>query len=253
MIGENDIGWASADAYFAAIRPDTHGNAIIVFDYSGPHDWPSVAATAALGLIHGEQGGNFTDSLILAQGTSATAGRWGDYSGAAIDPTNSDIIWTAGQVADNLGDVRSDSQYRWASHIDATSVASALSSLPNEVYPGTIYLGRTSQRQRIQIRPSGGGAHLYNVWVTMRMRCRRGGFDSVAFQLPNETRKAISTRGSFSTSVHYRADRYAYSYVFSIEGRFRNSYGVRGTLRAGERTRRRGLCASGKVRYYAHT
>jgi hypothetical protein len=254
LTGENDVGWSSADAYYGALRPDSHGNAIIVFDYSGPRDWPSVAVTAALGPIQGEQGGTFTDSVILAEGTSPTADRWGDYSGAAIDPTNPDVIWTAGQVADNFGDQTAGAPYRWATHIDAASVTAALSALPNEVYPGWIYRGRTSQRQRIQIRPSGGGAHIYNAWATVHMPCRR---DNVylydTFQIPNETRKAISNTGWFSTSARYGADRYAHGYWFSINGRFVNSNSVSGTLRAGASARLYGRCASGPVRYSAHT
>jgi hypothetical protein len=252
LIGENDIGTASEDAYFAAIRPDSHGNAIIVLDYSGPHDWPSVAVTAAIGPVEGEEGGNFTQPLILAQGTSPAVERWGDYTGAAIDPTDPDIIWTAGQVADNFGDLTADAPARWATHIDAVSMTSALTSLPNEVYAGVIYRGHTRQHQTIQIRPSGGGAHIYNVWATVRMRCRRGGYDTVRFQLPNETRKTISTHGSFSTSAHYGAGRYAHSYSFSITGRFSDSYDVIGSLRASERDKKYGLCSSGPVSFSAH-
>jgi len=252
LIGENDIGWRSADAYYAAIRPDSHGNAIIVFDYSGPHDWPSVAVTAALGPIQGEQGGTFTDAINLALGTSPTVERWGDYSGAAIDPTNPDVIWTAGQVADNFGDRSLYAPERWATHIDAVSVSSALSALPAEVYPGVIYRGRTRQGKPIQIRPS-GGTHIYNVWATVRMPCRRGGYDTLTFQLPRETPKPVTGTGWFQTSARWGADKYAYGYSFSISGRFRDSYSVTGTLSASVRDRTYGLCTSGRVRYSAHT
>jgi hypothetical protein len=249
--GENDIGWPTADAYYGALRPDSHGNAIIVFDYSGSHTWPSVAVTAALGPISGEQGGRFTNAVILASGTSPTVERWGDYSGAAIDPTNPSVVWTAGQVADGLG--RPGPRYNWATHIDAVSVTSALSFLPNEVYPGVMYRGRTSQRQKIKIQPSGGGAHIYNVWATVHMPCQRGGYDSITFQLPRETQKTISTSGRFQTHARYGPDRYAYGYSFSISGRFWNAYSVKGTLSATEHDRKYGRCASGPVPYSART
>lgn len=252
LIGENDIGWPSADAYYAAIRPDTHGNAIIVFDYSGPRDWPSVAVTAAIGPVQGEQGGTFTDAINLAVGTSPTVERWGDYSGAAIDPTNPDVVWTAGQVADNLGDRSQNAPEHWATHIDAVSVLSSLSALPAEVYPGVSYHGRTGQRKPIQIRPS-GGAHIDTVWATVRMSCQRGGYDTVAFQLPNESHRPVTASGWFQTTTRFGADKYAYGYSFSITGRFRDSYSVTGTLHASERDRRYGPCASGRVRYSAHT
>jgi hypothetical protein len=254
LTGENDIGFPNGDTYYAAIRPDTHGNAIILFGYSSLHDWPSVAVTAAIGPIVGEQGGNFISPVILAEGTAPTTSRWGDYSGAAIDPTNPDVIWTAGQVADNFGDTSSGAPYRWATHIDAVSIVdSTLSSLPDEVYGGVIYRGRTRQHQRIKIRPSGGGAHLYNAWATVRMQCRHGGYDVTTFELPHEMRRPISRRGWFSLTAHYGADRYATRYWFSINGRFRDAYSVNGTIRAGERDRKYGRCTSGRVRFSANT
>ncbi len=254
LTGENDIGFPNGDTYYAAIRPDTHGNAIILFDYSSPHDWPSVAVTAAIGPIVGEQGGNFTSPVILAQGTAPTTSRWGDYSGAAIDPTNPDVIWTAGQVADNLGDAGPDAPFRWATHVDAVSVVdSTLASLPDEVYAGVIYRGRTGQHHRIEIRPSGGGAHIYNVWAGVRMPCWSGGYDLTTFDLPHEMRKPISRQGWFSVIAHYGADRYATRYWFAINGRFRDAHSVSGTIRAGELDRKYGLCASRRVRYTAHT
>jgi hypothetical protein len=251
LTGENDIGWPSDDAYYGALRPDSHGNAIIVFDYSGGHDWPSVAATAALGPISGEQGGAFTDAVILASGTSPTIGRWGDYSGAAVDPANPDVIWTVGQVADGLG--LSHPRYNWATHIDAVSVTSALSPLANEVYPGEVYSGSTSQHEKVGIRPSGGGAHISTAWATVRLRCQRGGYDTVTFQLPRESQKPMSGSGQFQASVRYGPDRRAYGYSFSIAGQFADSYGVTGTISAVERDRKYGRCASGTVRYSAHT
>jgi hypothetical protein len=250
LTGENDIGWPSADAYYGALRPDSHGNAIIAFDYSGPHDWPSVGATAAVGPISGERGGTFTDPVILATGTSRTVERWGDYSGAAIDPTNPDVIWTAGQVADDFG---SRDPSRWATHVDAVSVSSNIAALANEVYPGVTYHGRTNQHQQIRIRPSGGGAHVYNLWATVRLPCQRGGHDSATFQFPREPPKPISRSGRWHASVRFGADQYAHGYSFSITAQFSNAYSVTGTLSAIEHDRKYGRCASGPVRYSAHT
>jgi hypothetical protein len=248
LMGENDIGWPSADAYYGALRPDSHGNAVIVFGYSGPHDWPSIGITAALGPISGEQGGDFADATILASGTSQTVERWGDYSAAAIDPANPDVVWTVGQVADDFG---SGEPSRWATHIDAVSESSLLSPLAHQVYAGITYRGHTTQHQNIRIRPSGGGAHLYSVFARMHLPCRGGGYDTVSFQLPNETRQPISASGRFHASVRYGSDRYALGYSFSINGQFSSADSIRGTLRASERDRGYGRCVSGRVRYSA--
>ena len=111
LLGEDDIGFPNGDAYFAALRPDGHGNAIVLFGYSSPNDYPSLAATAAIGPILGEEGRNFVQPVALALGTSPSVARWGDYQGAAVDPTNPRVIWTAGQVGDELG---LGSPYDWA-------------------------------------------------------------------------------------------------------------------------------------------
>jgi hypothetical protein len=216
LTGENDIGFPNGDTYYAAIRRDTHGNAIILFDYSSPHDWPSVAVTAAVGPIVGEQGGNFISPVILAEGTASTTSRWGDYSGAAIDPTNRDVIWTAAQVADNFGDASLDAPYRWATHIDAVSVIdSTLAYLPHEATralrtadaPARTSGSKSVQAEEAHISSTSGrpcACHAAAVATTSRlsnypMRCEgpsRGeaGSQSRRTTVPIDTRPATGSR-----------------------------------------------------------
>lgn len=250
LIGENDIGFPNADAYYAALRPDQSGNLIIVFGYSDQHNYPSIGATAALGPIVGEQGGTFAPSIKLAGGTAPTQPGWGDYQGAAIDPANPSVIWTVGQVADDLG---SGNPYRWATHIDAVSLANTLSnSFAHQVDPGYVYRGRTSQRETVTIRPSGGGGHIASAYVTLRAQCRSGGSDITTFPLLSEGRQTISSTGRFSIRQRFGADRYATSYTITLAGVFTAPGQLRGTASATEHNRRHGLCRSARVAFKGH-
>lgn len=250
LIGENDIGFPNGDAYYAAIRPDPAGDLLAVFGYSDPHDYPSVAAIAAIGAIVGEQGGNFTPAVELADGTSPTVERWGDYFGAAIDPTSPTTIWTAGQVADDLG---TGSPYDWATHIDAVSLSATLAgALPHEVDPGYLYRGRTSQHQRISIRPAGGGGHVHNATVTLRFSCRARRHDEVSFTSNHERRMHIDANGRFHIRLNFGADRYTFKYWLTLSGTFVGGGRLSGSASGAEHSRRLGWCHVHGVRYAIH-
>lgn len=128
-----------------------------------------------------------------------------------------------------------------------------LNGYPDEVYAGEVYTGSTRRHQKAGIRPSGGGALISAAWATVRLPCRRGGYDTVTFQLPSESQKLISGSGQFQAAARYGANRSAYGYSFSINGQFSSAYSVTGTLSAIEQDRKYGRCASGPVRYTAHT
>ena len=244
LIGENDIGYPSGNAYYAALRPDANGNLIVVFGYSDRTDYPSVAALAALGPITGEQGGNFTDPIELAGGTSPTVDRWGDYQGAAVDPANPNVIWSVGQVGDDFG---SGDNTRWATHIDALSVGSALTLvLPHQVDPGYLYSGFTSQHKRISILPAGGGANVASGRITIALSCRRAR-DVVTFTLGNEGQQPINSLGQFSVTKRLRAN----SATLTFTGTFTPSW-VSGTASATELSRKLGRCTASGVSFSIH-
>jgi hypothetical protein len=249
LIGENDIGIPNGDAYYAAIRPDADGNAIVVFDYSDPGAYPSIAATAAIGPIVGEQGGNFTQPVALALGTSPTIDRWGDYSGAAVDPTNPSIIWTVGQVADDL----SGPSWRWATHIDSVSLSSGIpGELRHDVDPGYLYRGRTTQREPISIRPAGGGGHVKKATVVLKLSCRARRHQQIIFELTREGRQTIGLNGHFSLHQRWGADHYATGYSITLTGTVSAPGRVSGTVSGVEHSRTFGVCRARGVTYSIH-
>jgi len=250
LIGENDIGFPDGDAYYAAIRPDLNGDLVVVFGYSNPNSYPSIAATAAIGPIVGEQGGTFLQPEELAGGTSPTVERWGDYSGAAIDPTNPSIIWTAGQVADDIG---SGQPYRWATHIDSLSLLPSIpAELPHEVDPGYQYKGLTTQREPITIRPAGGGAHIKTAYITLRLACPAHRSTQEIFEFAREARQLIKRNGRFDLLATFGADQYATSYAVTLAGIFTEPGHVRGTASGSENSRTLGFCRARHIHYAIH-
>jgi hypothetical protein len=247
LLGENDIGFPNGDAYYAALRPDAKGNLIVLFGYSDAHDYPSAGAVAAVGPIHGEHGGSFTTPIKLAGGTAASVQRWGDYQGAAVDPTNPSVVWTAGQVGDQFG---SGDNTRWGTHIDALSLGSALvPPLADQVDPGYLYGGRTSQGQRLSLLSAGGGANIASVKVGVRLTCARG-TDLVTFTLAREGSQGINALGGFSAGQRYGADRNASGYSATVSGAFTPGQ-VTGVVSATEQSRTKGACSASGVSFSA--
>jgi len=96
-----DLGFKGGDIYFAAVSLDSDGDLFAGFTASSTSLDPTAVAI-------GEPGGNFpavTIGAFYASGTTAySGGRWGDYTAAALDPSNPTDVWVAQQLGGlNLG------------------------------------------------------------------------------------------------------------------------------------------------------
>jgi hypothetical protein len=96
---ELDFGAASAYAYFPAVATDPTGNLFVSFSGSGATLYPSAEAISipvvgSITAVLVAQGRGPYDSTVC-RGTN----RWGDYSGAAVDPSNPNDIWVASELA----------------------------------------------------------------------------------------------------------------------------------------------------------
>ena len=89
--------------YYPALSLDSSGNMLAVFTESSSAMYPSVA-------MGGQAVGAFgpTGPTVIVPGTAAydfrvcngvALSRWGDYSGAAIDPTDPNSVWVAAEYA----------------------------------------------------------------------------------------------------------------------------------------------------------
>jgi hypothetical protein len=77
--------------FYPAIRTDNAGNLYAVFGYSSPTEFPSIGAVINPATA--------TQWQALAQGTGSNeSGRWGDYFGAARDPSEPSRVWITGQL-----------------------------------------------------------------------------------------------------------------------------------------------------------
>jgi IPT/TIG domain-containing protein len=99
------VGTASGSDYFPAVTTDAAGNLHVSFTTSSATLNPSVFA----GFLP-EGGATFLGGIVTpGRGPYNTGGcggtnRWGDYSGAATDPSNPADVWLAGEFAASATD-----------------------------------------------------------------------------------------------------------------------------------------------------
>jgi hypothetical protein len=105
VLADSDLGLTSQDLYYPAVTLDSSGDPYMVATVSSASIYPSVIVygrSATSGgfvgryLWHGS--GDYSCSFCGPGGN-----RWGDYSGAAIDPSNPDDVWVAGEYAPAAG------------------------------------------------------------------------------------------------------------------------------------------------------
>lgn len=102
-----DIGAKGAYYFYPALRMDTSSNLLVVFGASSLGIYPSIFATGQ------DTAGTLFDStpLTIKIGTyPELTSRFGDYFGAAVDPSNPSMVWGAGEF---------HSSYFWSTFISA--------------------------------------------------------------------------------------------------------------------------------------
>ena len=84
--------------FYPAIAPDSRGNLVVGFEYSSPAAFPSLA------YAYMRPDGGFGAPADAVRGTAPNeSGRYGDYSGAAVDPADPGRVWIAGEVGGAVG------------------------------------------------------------------------------------------------------------------------------------------------------
>ena|GEM_PF-3105388 len=92
-----NVGSPGAYYYYPAIQTDADGDLIVAFSGSSSSEYPSVYAGMRLAS---DPVNAFGSPILVRPGAVAYSGsRWGDYSGAAVDPSNPGEVWTAGEYA----------------------------------------------------------------------------------------------------------------------------------------------------------
>jgi len=101
-----DFGQSGSYYYYPAIQIDGNNNLISVFSGSGGSSAPAWAGVYASGQRLADGPSTFQVPATIKLGEHAYnpfANRWGDYSGASIDPSNPATIWVAGEYAQSAG------------------------------------------------------------------------------------------------------------------------------------------------------
>jgi hypothetical protein len=115
-------GGSGVSVYYPAVTLDANGNLLSVFNESSASSYPSIMAAvpfpsaAASTLIKASSG-----PYDWHAGCPPGDNRWGDYSGAAPDPTTGDI-WVAGEYAQNAASGNIPAACAWSTAIGHISM-----------------------------------------------------------------------------------------------------------------------------------
>lgn len=111
------IGAANLFYYYPALQTDKNNNMTVVFTRSGSSEFPGLRYTSHL---NSKALNTIEPSLSVVTGktfyTGCCGGRWGDYFGAALDPSNTTSIWIFGEYKP------SGSSAQWGTFIAQTKI-----------------------------------------------------------------------------------------------------------------------------------
>jgi hypothetical protein len=100
---KQDFDYSASGQYFfyPAIRTDNTGNLIVVFNRSSSSQYISVYGSVQKTT---DAANTLEPPVLLKSGSGAytESARWGDYSGASIDPSNS-TLWLGGEYPTSCG------------------------------------------------------------------------------------------------------------------------------------------------------
>jgi hypothetical protein len=153
---DTDFGDPGSHLFFPAIRPDAAGNLVIVYGQSGPALLPQLV------VVGRAPDGALSAPVVIAQSAGLhQGGRYGDYFGAARDPTRPELVWVAGEHGVDIQGVLG-----WSTSLAAVQVFSAgvtppavSGSLPPRVKALAV-TGRAGAAIRLSYIALGGGAPL---------------------------------------------------------------------------------------------
>ena len=103
----SNVGISGADLYYPAVSVDASGDMFTVFDESSSTTFPSIvdaavpvggSALSVFRTIHSSA--TYYSPPSACEVGSPTVCRWGDYSGAAQDPSNPNDVWAVSEAED---------------------------------------------------------------------------------------------------------------------------------------------------------
>jgi HYDIN/CFA65/VesB-like, Ig-like domain len=94
-----DYGTPGTDYYYPAVALDQSDNLVSVFSRSSSSEYPSVYFASRL---QSDPLDSMSYPVLIESGQAnylSTYHRWGDYSGASVDPTDGSQVWVGGEYA----------------------------------------------------------------------------------------------------------------------------------------------------------
>jgi len=136
---ETDLAAAGAHVFYPAVRPDAHGNLVVVAGESG------VGLRPRLVVFARTTDGAITPPAVIAKSADSYRGdRYGDYFGAARDPVDGSVVWVGGEVGADI-----PKRDGWSTNL-ASVVVTPAGALPPVVAdlapPGVRALGGTVRK-----------------------------------------------------------------------------------------------------------
>ncbi len=126
VVQDMELGAPDQYYFYPALSVDGMGNLGLVYGYSSSTTYPSLAVT---GQAAAGSGGALAPPQVIVQGTAADTsssiappfGRYGDYFGAAVDPSNSSIVWVGGEYHSSAGGICLSGSC-WSTFIDSMTL-----------------------------------------------------------------------------------------------------------------------------------
>ncbi len=112
---DTNISRPGAHVFYPALMPDGSGNLVIVYGESSLSILPELVAIART------PDGTFTAPVVIAQSAGSYSGdRYGDYFGAARDPSQPAVVWVAGEHGVEIAGTRA-----WSTSVASVQVSTA--------------------------------------------------------------------------------------------------------------------------------
>lgn len=218
------VGVNAEYLYYPAVSVDATGNAIFVFDESTSTSDEAVMVAAITGGVPSSFTTLHTSSTFYDPGGGFCSGapdncRWGDYSGAAQDPSHPNDVWVVSEDTDgnNGSNCQSSSQFCWNTTVGRYTYPQTPSISGLAAPTGPISGGRTLTVNGSDFLPGTTATFGGNPITISNLTP-----DSFQVVTPSGTvgsLPAVQATDSEGTSASTPADQYIYAPSFSASGK----------------------------------
>jgi len=212
-----DVGVLGKYLFYPALRTDADGNLVVVFGYSSATDYPEMRV--ATRSAHDPPSTIGAPQVIrLGEGPEASGCpnnsvcRYGDYFGAARDPSDPGIVWVAGEYGTATG---------WATFIAAMAqtvqltLAYSVQGGGSAYLPPTLAYVRGGQNLTVPLTTA-PTAYAVDAGTAWSVSAVLGGSGANERWATNDTVSGIAT-GSESLTFHY-SHQFSASFAYRVTG-----------------------------------